>query len=262
MPRAGFRWLLATALMCQLDLARMLMRARALVSQGDSIATLPTLRSIVPTPPADHPITRSPDHPITRSPKRCAGKPADSNSCDEYPYASSQEGGAGSVTRCVASTENSRQAGTLSSFYTNNGVIDRDAYNVSFPLSPFAKVANSLKRNGLLNKGLSCPAPHASSLILVPVSKRIYSPRSTSLSTAFASTPGLQYCSASCTNTGNQVTKRNLAIATQHIARHFFTDQGHQLTSNVRTSGQIETHAWLAHEERNVTIASDLASAP
>ncbi|CCF49176.1 hypothetical protein NDA10_004187 [Ustilago hordei] len=152
---------------------------------------------------------RSPDHPITRSPKRCAGKPADSNSCDEYPYASSQEGGAGSVTRCVASTENSRQAGTLSSFYTNNGVIDRDAYNV-----------------------------------------------------AFASTPGLQYCSASCTNTGNQVTKRNLAIATQHIARHFFTDQGHQLTSNVRTSGQIETHAWLAHEERNVTIASDLASAP
>ncbi|UTT90014.1 hypothetical protein NDA17_002177 [Ustilago hordei] len=216
MPRAGFRWLLATALMCQLDLARMLMRARALVSQGDSIATLPTLRSIVPTPPADHPITRSPDHPITRSPKRCAGKPADSNSCDEYPYASSQEGGAGSVTRCVASTENSRQAGTLSSFYTNNGVIDRDAYNVSFPF----------------------------------------------LSTAFASTPGLQYCSASCTNTGNQVTKRNLAIATQHIARHFFTDQGHQLTSNVRTSGQIETHAWLAHEERNVTIASDLASAP
>ncbi|KAJ1596064.1 hypothetical protein NDA11_003878 [Ustilago hordei] len=140
---------------------------------------------------------------------RARALPADSNSCDEYPYASSQEGGAGSVTRCVASTENSRQAGTLSSFYTNNGVIDRDAYNV-----------------------------------------------------AFASTPGLQYCSASCTNTGNQVTKRNLAIATQHIARHFFTDQGHQLTSNVRTSGQIETHAWLAHEERNVTIASDLASAP
>lgn len=173
---------------------------------------------------------------------------------DEYPYASSQEGGAGSVTRCVPSTENSRQGGTLSSFYTNNGVIDRDAYNV-----------------------------------------------------AFASTRGLQYCSASCTNTGNEVTKRNLAIATQHIARHFLTDQGHQLTSksshsfgssadNARGRGKVRiasadslthlfgpadvstvfervdspgsldsligTHAWLAHEERNVTIASALASAP
>ncbi|SAM82111.1 uncharacterized protein UBRO_04400 [Ustilago bromivora] len=150
-----------------------------------------------------------------RSPNRCAGKPADSNSCDEYPYASSQEGGAGSATRCVPSTENSRQGGTLSSFYTNNGVIDRNAYNV-----------------------------------------------------AFAWTGGLQYCSGSCTNTGNEVTKRNLAIGTQHIARHFLTDQGHQLTmfERVDSPGSLDsligTHAWLAHEERNVTIASALPSAP
>ncbi|KAJ9479018.1 hypothetical protein PHBOTO_002492 [Pseudozyma hubeiensis] len=67
-----------------------------------------------------------------KSPNRCSGNPDDSNSCDEYPYASSQEGGAGSVTRCVPSTENSRQGGTLSSFYTNNDIEDGDAYNVAF----------------------------------------------------------------------------------------------------------------------------------
>lgn len=67
-----------------------------------------------------------------KSPNRCANNPSDSNSCDEYPYASSQEGGAGSVTRCVPATENSRQGGTLSSFYTNNAIEDGDAYNVAF----------------------------------------------------------------------------------------------------------------------------------
>ncbi|KAK0536240.1 hypothetical protein OC835_002080 [Tilletia horrida] len=67
-----------------------------------------------------------------RSPNRCSGNPTDSNSCDEYPYASSAEGGAGAVTRCVPSHENSVQGGTLSSFYTNNGVTEGKAYNVGF----------------------------------------------------------------------------------------------------------------------------------
>lgn len=84
------------------------------------------------------------------------------------------------MTRCVPSTENSRQGGTLSSFYTNNGIVDGDAYNV-----------------------------------------------------AFASTSGLQYCSGSCTNTGNELIKRNLAIGPQHTPRHFVTDEGHQLTSKL-----------------------------
>lgn len=34
-----------------------------------------------------------------------------SNSCDEYPYASSEQGGAGAVTRCVPAHENSVQVG-------------------------------------------------------------------------------------------------------------------------------------------------------
>ncbi|KAK0536252.1 hypothetical protein OC835_002092 [Tilletia horrida] len=67
-----------------------------------------------------------------RSPNRCSGNPSDSNSCDEYPFASSAEGGAGAVTRCVPSRENSVQGGTLSSFYTNNGVTNGQAYNVGF----------------------------------------------------------------------------------------------------------------------------------
>ncbi|KAL9935426.1 hypothetical protein V8E36_005774 [Tilletia maclaganii] len=67
-----------------------------------------------------------------RSPNRCSGNPDDSNSCDEYPYASSAEGGAGAVTRCVPSHENSVQGGTLSSFYTRNSIANGDAYNVGF----------------------------------------------------------------------------------------------------------------------------------
>lgn len=112
-----------------------------------------------------------------KSPNRCANNPSDSNSCDEYPYASSQEGGKGSVTRCVPATENSRQGGTLSSFYTSNGITHGDAYNV-----------------------------------------------------AFASTHGLQYCSGSCTNTGNQLIQRS-TVGTQYTTRWFKTDEGHVLTS-------------------------------
>ena len=64
-----------------------------------------------------------------RSPNRCSGNPDTSNSCvsglggdggaderrltlvvqDEYPFASSEEGGAGAVTRCVPAHENSVQ---------------------------------------------------------------------------------------------------------------------------------------------------------
>ena len=114
-----------------------------------------------------------------KSPNRCANNASDSNSCDEYPYASSAEGGAGSVTRCVPSTENSRQGGTLSSFYTNNGITDGDAYNV-----------------------------------------------------AFANTGGLQYCSGSCVNTGNEVVKREASrVGVQYVPRQFHTDEGHLLTS-------------------------------
>ncbi|SJX62993.1 uncharacterized protein SRS1_13816 [Sporisorium reilianum f. sp. reilianum] len=149
-----------------------------------------------------------------KSPNRCANNPSDSNSCDEYPYASSQEGGAGSVTRCVPSTENSRQGGTLSSFYTNNAITDGDAYNV-----------------------------------------------------AFASISGLQYCSGSCTNTGNELIKRNKAVGAQFVPRQFATDEGHVLTmfERVDSPGSLDsvvgTQTWLSHEERHVTIVSAVPSA-
>lgn len=89
------------------------------------------------------------------------------------------------MTRCVPSTENSRQGGTLSSFYTNNGIEDGDAYSL-----------------------------------------------------AFASTSGLQYCSGSCTNTGNQLQQRHLAIGPQFTPRLFVTEEGQELTSKYTQRGR------------------------
>lgn len=43
------------------------------------------------------------------SPNRCSGNDSNSNSCDEYPFASARQGGAGAVTRCVPAHENSVQ---------------------------------------------------------------------------------------------------------------------------------------------------------
>ncbi|RYP65655.1 hypothetical protein DL771_008207 [Monosporascus sp. 5C6A] len=39
------------------------------------------------------------------------------SSCDEYPFASTLEGGAGATLRCVDPSENNSQGGSLSSFY-------------------------------------------------------------------------------------------------------------------------------------------------
>ncbi|KAA8913465.1 deoxyribonuclease NucA/NucB-domain-containing protein [Sphaerosporella brunnea] len=45
------------------------------------------------------------------------------NSCDEYPFASTTQGGTGAILRCVDSTENSSEGGQLGAFYRglNNG---------------------------------------------------------------------------------------------------------------------------------------------
>ncbi|KAL1614901.1 hypothetical protein SLS56_011983 [Neofusicoccum ribis] len=50
------------------------------------------------------------------------------NSCDEYPFASSHEGGAGAILRCVDSTENSSEGGQLGNFYGK--INDGDQFNV------------------------------------------------------------------------------------------------------------------------------------
>ncbi|PWN47466.1 hypothetical protein IE53DRAFT_321165 [Violaceomyces palustris] len=149
-----------------------------------------------------------------KSPNRCSGNPDDSNSCDEYPFASSQEGGAGAVTRCVPAHENSVQGGTLSSFYSANSIVNGDAYTV-----------------------------------------------------AFTSTAGLQYCSSSCTNTGNELIRKDDHLQsrpnfTQYNRREFLTDEGHVITMFERVTeprsldSLIGTKTWLAHEEREVTIVA------
>ncbi|CAO1625746.1 unnamed protein product [Sympodiomycopsis kandeliae] len=65
------------------------------------------------------------------SPNRCSG--TNLPSCDEYPYASSEQSSATSVTRCVPAHENSVQGGVLSAFYNRgSGISDGDAYDVAF----------------------------------------------------------------------------------------------------------------------------------
>jgi hypothetical protein len=50
------------------------------------------------------------------------------DSCDEYPFASTHEGGTGSILRCVDSSENNSQGGSLSNFYGT--INDGDQFQV------------------------------------------------------------------------------------------------------------------------------------
>jgi hypothetical protein len=51
-------------------------------------------------------------------------------SCDEYPFASTYEGGAGSSIRAVPLTEQNIQGGIISSFYRNNSIRDGSRFRV------------------------------------------------------------------------------------------------------------------------------------
>ena len=53
-------------------------------------------------------------------------------SLDEYPFASSVEGGAGSTVRAVPVGEQCYQGGVLSGFYKANGVKPGDVFDVVF----------------------------------------------------------------------------------------------------------------------------------
>lgn len=53
-------------------------------------------------------------------------------SLDEYPFASTAEGGSGSVVRPVPRGEQNYQGGKLSSFYRDNGVNPGDQFHVAF----------------------------------------------------------------------------------------------------------------------------------
>ncbi|PYI33527.1 hypothetical protein BP00DRAFT_469914 [Aspergillus indologenus CBS 114.80] len=53
------------------------------------------------------------------------------NSCDEYPFASVREGGAGAKLRCVPKGQNDSQGGQLSAFYRNSGIQNGQRYGVT-----------------------------------------------------------------------------------------------------------------------------------
>lgn len=52
-------------------------------------------------------------------------------SCDEYPFASSVEGGAGAQIMLVPAQENQRQGGLLANFYQQNNVVNGTGFTVS-----------------------------------------------------------------------------------------------------------------------------------
>jgi len=53
-------------------------------------------------------------------------------SLDEYPFASSERGGAGATLRGVPVAEQNYQGGVLSQFYQSNGVKPGDSFRVAF----------------------------------------------------------------------------------------------------------------------------------
>jgi len=63
----------------------------------------------------------------------CPRPPATNTSCDEFPFASTKEGGTGAMTMCVPRSEQSSQGGTLGGlygFYAKNNLKDNDPFCV------------------------------------------------------------------------------------------------------------------------------------
>jgi hypothetical protein len=56
---------------------------------------------------------------------------AGKTSCDEYPFASTAEGGAGASTAAVPPSEQNSQGGTLGSFYTANKLVAGSKFRVA-----------------------------------------------------------------------------------------------------------------------------------
>jgi hypothetical protein len=69
-------------------------------------------------------------------------------SCDEYPFASSMQGGAGAQAMVVPFYENSSQGGQLSAFYKTNGIINNSTYNVALTNIPNVSALNIGAING------------------------------------------------------------------------------------------------------------------
>lgn len=69
-----------------------------------------------------------------------AGGPGTPASCDEYPFASSNEGGTGIGYQAliVPAFENNTQGGALAGFYLQNGIVNGSAYTVTVSNVPVA----------------------------------------------------------------------------------------------------------------------------
>lgn len=67
---------------------------------------------------------------IRRNRRAACGSFTGPGTCDEYPFASSHEGGAGASTTGVPLSEQRSQGGLLSSFYQREGLGDGDPYRV------------------------------------------------------------------------------------------------------------------------------------
>lgn len=79
-------------------------------------------------------LTRMEDRALIRGNRRDAlrGQPAPGprQSLDEYPFASTREGGAGSQVGAVPRSEQNCQGGCISQFYQQNGIRDGDKFKV------------------------------------------------------------------------------------------------------------------------------------
>ncbi|EPQ52520.1 hypothetical protein GLOTRDRAFT_95418 [Gloeophyllum trabeum ATCC 11539] len=65
-------------------------------------------------------------------PNRCNGRTDGMTTCDEFPFASSQEGGGNAVTRCVSQAECWSQGGSLSGFYRGLRNNQQSRFTISF----------------------------------------------------------------------------------------------------------------------------------
>ena len=79
-------------------------------------------------------LTRTTNSSQIRKNRRDSGctkmKPGPGMSCDEYPFASTNEGGLGAVIVAVPLKENQSQGGQLSAFYRKNDIQDGGCFKV------------------------------------------------------------------------------------------------------------------------------------
>ena len=79
-------------------------------------------------------LTRTTNTSQIRKNRRDSGctkmKPGPGMSCDEYPFASTNQGGKNAVIVAVPIKENSSQGGQLSAFYRRNSIQDGDCFEV------------------------------------------------------------------------------------------------------------------------------------